>query len=52
MTNSVVHRLTSSSDAHRGQNPGKKQQPQTQKKQLRRQQGLGSGVIVSKDGYI
>jgi len=37
---------------HRGQNPGKKQQPQTQKKQLRRQQGLGSGVIVSKDGYI
>jgi len=27
-----------------------KQQPQ--KKELRRQQGLGSGVIVSKDGYI
>jgi serine protease Do len=36
---------------HRGQNP-KKQQPQAQKKQFRRQQGLGSGVIVSKEGYI
>ncbi len=29
-----------------------KQQPQQNKKQLRRQQGLGSGVIVSKEGYI
>ena len=37
---------------HKGQNFKKQQQPQTQKKQLRRQQGLGSGVIVSKDGYI
>jgi serine protease Do len=37
---------------HRGQNFKRQQQPQTQKKQYRRQQGLGSGVIVSKDGYI
>jgi serine protease Do len=29
-----------------------KRQQQAPKKQLRRQQGLGSGVIVSKDGYI
>jgi serine protease Do len=36
---------------HRGQN-FKKPQQQPQKKQFRRQQGLGSGVIVSKDGYI
>jgi serine protease Do len=28
------------------------QQPPAKKKQFRRQQGLGSGVIVSKDGYI
>ncbi|HAJ79766.1 MAG TPA: protease [Fibrobacteres bacterium] len=33
----------------RGRN--RQQQPQM-KKELRRQQGLGSGVIVSKDGYI
>jgi serine protease Do len=38
---------------HRGQTPKKQQQQQQpQKKQLRRQQGLGSGVIVSKEGYI
>ena len=30
----------------------KKQQPPKEKKQFRRQQGIGSGVIVSKDGYI
>ena len=30
---------------------GRQEQPQV-KKELRRQQGLGSGVIVSKDGYI
>jgi serine protease Do len=35
----------------RGHQNQKKQQ-QAPKKQLRRQQGLGSGVIVSKDGYI
>jgi serine protease Do len=28
------------------------QQPQQQRRQERRQQGLGSGVIVSRDGYI
>jgi serine protease Do len=37
---------------HRGQNFKKQQPQQPQKKQFRRQQGLGSGVIVSKDGYI
>lgn len=33
------------------QRPQQRQRPQIQKKE-RRQQGLGSGVIVSKDGYI
>jgi len=28
------------------------QQPQAEKKEFRRSQGLGSGVVVSKDGYI
>jgi len=37
---------------HRGQQFHKQQQPQPSKKQFRRQQGLGSGVIVSKEGYI
>jgi serine protease Do len=35
---------------HRG-NRQRQQQPQT-RKEYRRQQGLGSGVIVSKDGYV
>ncbi|MCX7725770.1 MAG: DegQ family serine endoprotease [Chitinispirillaceae bacterium] len=30
----------------------RKEQPKFEKKEQRRQQGLGSGVIVSKDGYI
>ncbi|NLE00468.1 MAG: Do family serine endopeptidase [Fibrobacter sp.] len=35
----------------RQQAPRRQQQPQIEKKE-RRQQGMGSGVIVSKDGYI
>ncbi|HEX7510251.1 MAG TPA: DegQ family serine endoprotease [Chitinivibrionales bacterium] len=36
----------------RGHNKPRQQQQQPMKKELRRQQGLGSGVIVSKEGYI
>ncbi|HUI91336.1 MAG TPA: DegQ family serine endoprotease [Chitinivibrionales bacterium] len=36
----------------RGHGNQKRQPQQQPKKQFRRQQGLGSGVIVSKDGYI
>ena len=38
--------------APRGHNKSRQQQQQPMKKELRRQQGLGSGVIVSKEGYI